>query len=519
MPGKDRDGRGDRADVEPDVERTSQSVPLKSLDGTPAKSPRPAGTQKSGKDGKAAGPAIPVEVTPPVEKPKAENKSEPVAEQKPAEPQAPRDLLAQLTNTSPPPETLVRTVARRVKIWTPLVVLLGIIFTVVQVLRPLPDAKLVVASGKETFTFGGDKFSMPWPEEGQAAAMVEGGGSLGTYGEEKPTPTASVAKVMTAYVILKNRPLRKGEQGPDIYVDEKAEQDSQAKGESRVPLSKGQKFSQYQLLQMLLIPSANNVARMLARWDCGSESAFAEKMNAEAKSLGMTKTTYTDPSGLDPSTVSTAVDQVKLAEAVMKNEVIRQIVALPHADVSGLPDRLENSNSNLLMNLGVLGIKTGSSSAAGGTLMWAARHTIDGKERLILGATVDQHFKGLDPDAENSLTKVKDVSYKLMKAVQDALTSTKVVSKDDIVGYVDDGLGGRTPLVAAKDLTAVGWPGMEAKLSLSHGGKQVPHSAKSGTEIGELTVGTGDNAAKVPVTLQKDLAEPGFGPKMTRLEI
>ncbi len=44
---------------------------------------------------------------------------------------------------------------------------------------------------------------MPWPGEGQGAVEVEGVGLIGTYGPQKPQPTASVAKAMTAYVILK----------------------------------------------------------------------------------------------------------------------------------------------------------------------------------------------------------------------------------------------------------------------------------------------------------------------------
>ncbi|MEU7106219.1 serine hydrolase [Streptomyces sp. NPDC046215] len=536
--------RAKKSAAESDSERTSQFVPLKSLDdaaktgpakkapakaapaktapakatpakSTPAKAEAPAA---AGSAGQAAKPAIPVSVAPPSAVPKPpEQPAKPGEGSVPPQPAAPLDLLAQLTNTPPPPETPVRNAVRRVKIWTPLVVLLAIIFCVVQAFRPLPDTKLALASGKGTYAFGGDAFSMPWPDHGQAAAMVAGVGSLGTFGEEKPVPTASVAKVMTAYVILKDHPLKKGEQGPDIEVDDKAEQEAASADESRVDLKKGQKFSEYNLLQMLLIPSGNNAARLLARWDAGGdEEAFVAKMNAAAKDLGMSKTTYTDPSGFKDTTKSTAVDQLKLAEAVMKNEVIRDIVAKPNSDVPG-HGRLNNNNDTLLLKPGVLGIKTGSSTPAGGALMWAAKRTIGGKEQQILGVTMDQHFKGLDPNAENSLLMVKTVSYKMIKAVQDAMTAATIVKKGEVVGYVEDGLGGRTPVVATRDLTGAGWPGMKAKLTIGKGGKPVPHTAKAGTEVGELTVGSGTGAMKVPVALKKELTEPSFGSKLTRL--
>nr|WP_272921617.1 D-alanyl-D-alanine carboxypeptidase [Streptomyces sp. SID8354] len=437
------------------------------------------------------------------------------------EPLPPLDLLAKLTNTPPPPETKLRSVVRRFKIWTPLAVLLVIIFAVVQAVRPLPDPTLVLGDAKTSFTFAGDKLSIPWPAQGQAAVKVVGSGEVGTFGDQKPVPTASVAKIMTAYVILKGHPLKKDEKGPQIDVDAKAVAEGNSESESRIAgLKAGQKFSEQDMLKMLMIPSGNNIARLLARWDTQSdnEAAFVKKMNAAAKDLGMTNTTYTDPSGLDAKTVSTAVDQIKLAEAVMKFDAFRPIVAMPNAAIPGLPERINNNNDNLLLaGLSIKGIKTGSSTAAGGTLSWAAYKTVDGKDRLILGTMMDQHFKGLDPNASNSLTMVKDNSKKVIEAVRTALTSATAVKKGQVVGYVDDGLDGLTPVVATKDLSAVGVPGQKLELSIGSDGKAVPHEAKAGTVVGELAVGNGASQQRVPVALQSDLAKPSFGAKLTRL--
>ncbi|MEU5303732.1 D-alanyl-D-alanine carboxypeptidase [Streptomyces noursei] len=438
------------------------------------------------------------------------------------QPLPPLDLLAKLTNTPPPPETTLRAVVRRFKIWTPLAVLLVIVFAVVQAVRPLPGPTLTVGDAKSSYTFEGGQLSIPWPAKGQAAVKVVGSGSLGTFGEEKPVPTASVAKIMTAYVILRDHPLKdKNDKGPQIEVDAKTVEQGTSESESRIKgLTAGQKFSEQDMLKMLMIPSGNNIARLLARWDSqsGSEAAFVKKMNDAAKELGMTNTTYTDPSGLDPKTVSTAVDQLKLAEAIMKFDAFRPIVALPNADIPGLPERINNNNDRLIVaGLSVKGIKTGSSSAAGGTLSWAAYKTVDGKDRLILGTMMDQHFNGLDPNGSNSLTMVQDNSKKVIEAVRNALTSATAVKKGQVVGYVDDGLGGQTPVVATKDLTAIGVPGQKVGLQVGAGGKTVPHQAKAGTVVGELIVGTGAEAQRVPVALQKDLVEPSFGAKLTRL--
>ncbi|WP_237296964.1 serine hydrolase [Streptomyces sp. 3211] len=476
-------------DVEPDAERTSQFVALKDLD-TPAPAPAPA--------------------------PVAPRPGPPAA---PAAPQPPLELLADLTNTPPPAETPRRTALRRVKIWTPILLLLVGAGAGAQLLRPLPAAQLVAAKSDHTVD---GKFSIPWPAKGQGAVRVSGSGDLGSFGEQKPVPTASVAKVMTAYVILKGHPLRKSEPGPDITIDAKTVADGNSEHESRISgLTAGTKFSQQDMLKMLMIPSGNNVARLLARWDSGtdSEAAFVAKMNAAAKELGMTSTTYSDPSGLDAGTVSTAADQLKLAEAVMKDETFRSIVALPNATIKGLSQRLENNN--ILLNtqgLSIRGIKTGSSTPAGGTLMWAAYKSIGDETPLILGTLMDQRVDGPDEDGGNSLKLVLANSKTIIEAVRTALASVPVIRKGDVVGHVDDGLGGRTPLVAAKDLNVIGVPGQQVKLSLgpAAGGGPLPHAAKDGAEVGVLTVGSGEGAKSVPVAVKGALVEPSFGTRLTR---
>ncbi|MEU7729413.1 serine hydrolase [Streptomyces sp. NPDC040724] len=477
-----------RADA--DAERTSEFVALKDLDVPPPAAPE-------------AKPAARVQPRPP---------------EAPPRPLPALDLLAELTNTPPTPETPRRTALRRVKVWTPILLVLAGAYVAAQMLRPLPAPQMVAA---ETGLTVDGQFSLPWPGKGQGAVRVVGSGDLGTFGEQKPVPTASVAKVMTAYVILKGHPLRKSDPGPEITVDQKTVADGTSENESRISgLTVGQKFSQQDMLKMLMIPSGNNVARLLARWDTGtdSEAAFVEKMNAAAKELGMNSTTYTDPSGLDAGTVSTATDQLKLAEAVMKDETFRSIVVLPSAAINGLPQKLTNNNVLLTdRSLSVVGIKTGSSTPAGGTLMWAAYKSVGDKDHLILGTLMDQRVDGPDLNAEKSLALVQENSKKIIKAVRGALASTPVIRKGQPVGYLDDGLGGRMPLVATKDLNVIGVPGQQLKLSLVAGPSPLPHSAKAGTEVAVLTVGEGEGAKSVPVAVQTDMAEPSFGTRMTRL--
>ncbi|MET9557267.1 D-alanyl-D-alanine carboxypeptidase [Streptomyces sp. NPDC006645] len=259
--------------------------------------------------------------------------------------------------------------------------------------------------------------SLPWPADGQASVWVEGVGSLGTKGEQKPVPIASVTKVMTAYVILKEHPLPATDPGPVVTVDRTAAQESGSVDESTVRVDEGQRLTQRQLLELTLIPSGNNIARLLARWDAGSQEAFVLKMNREAARLGMRDTTYTGASGLEATSRSTSVDQLRLARAAMRDEALREIVAMPGTVDPATGAMIPNTNT-LLGRAGVIGLKTGSSTPAGGALMWAATARTHSSNRLILGVVLHQRP---DTTPRQGLRAALDSSGKLIEGARKSL--------------------------------------------------------------------------------------------------
>ncbi|MFB7943703.1 serine hydrolase [Kitasatospora phosalacinea] len=424
-------------------------------------------------------------------------------------PESTAEALEVLKALSARPVSPLRRAVKRVTVWGVfLAVVLGVL-AAAQLLRPLPtpEAKL---SLQDSFTFGGEQPNIPWPTRGQAAAEVVGVGSLGASGEETPVPIASVTKVMNAYLILQAHPLKKGESGPVITVDQQAAQESGNSDESTVVLKEGQQLTEYEALEMLMLPSANNVARLLARWDSGSEAEFLKKMNATAAQLGMTNTTYADPAGYVNDTKSTAKDQLKLAEKVMQMEIFRQIVAEPDTRFNG--QRVYNTNALLGKN-GNIGVKTGSSTPAQSCLMWAAVKEIGGEERMVLGVTLGQ------PQTKEEMSLVRAAqppSDRINVAAQAALAGQTLAKQGDVVGYVDDGVGGEVPLVAAKDLTVAGWNGVTAHLTLTPVGK-IAHTLAAGTQVGTLSAGEGEGRVEVPVTLQSDLAPASIGSRLLRL--
>src|SRR5262249_41934746 len=175
-------------------------------------------------------------------------------------------------------------------------------------------------------------------------------------------PIASLAKVMTAYLTLERYPLSDEQEGFTITVtaaQAQAEAQDAARGQSVVPVRAGEQLTERQLLEALLIPSGNNIAWMLAATVAGSETRFIGEMNAEARALGMDRTIYTDPSGFDPGTVSTAADQLRVFQRAMRFTAFRQIVSM--ASVT-LPVAGRVTNFNPLIAEGYAG-KTGSDSA------------------------------------------------------------------------------------------------------------------------------------------------------------
>jgi D-alanyl-D-alanine carboxypeptidase (penicillin-binding protein 5/6) len=233
--------------------------------------------------------------------------------------------------------------------------------------------------------------AISWPADGVSAAAISGYGVTGGPGATRPVPIASVAKLMAAYVILQDHPLSANGSGPDLTVEpsEAAEYPAQAAaGDSLVAITAGETLTERQALEALLLPSADNMAWILARWDAGHQAAFAARMNAAARRLAMTGTSYTDPSGLDPSTTSTAADQVRLAVAAMQVPALAAITAESTAvlPVAGL---VRNTNT-LLGRDGIVGLKTGSTQAAGGCLLVAAWLEVNRHRTLIVAATFGQ---------------------------------------------------------------------------------------------------------------------------------
>lgn len=258
---------------------------------------------------------------------------------------------------------------------------------------PLADAKLA------------------WPNAGGAAIGSVADGLLArSSNDEQLRPTASMAKVIAALAILQKQPLDSDQGGPTYTITARDVADYQAyvsKGGSVLPVYQGMRLTEYQALQAMLLPSANNIADMLTERVFGSASAYQAYAQNMLHKMGLNRTIVADASGFSSSTVSTPSEMVMIGIAALKIPVIAEIVAEPQAQ---LPGAGTVTNTNKLLGIdGVVGIKTGTTDSAGNCLLFAANYTAtDGHQETIVGVIMgDTDSASLYADSQTLLVSVR----------------------------------------------------------------------------------------------------------------
>lgn len=340
--------------------------------------------------------------------------------------------------------------------------------------------------------------NLPWPAYGQSAVGAVGYGILASSEDQKPLPTASVAKVMTAIAVLQKHPLKQGEQGPTLTI---TQQDADyyhtyvAENGSVVPVNVGERISEYQALEAMLLPSANNMAKTLAVWAYGSETAYTNYANNYAKQIGMNSSHFADASGFSPATVSTAADLVRLGTTALANPVLAEIVAQPNASIP-VAGTINNVNTLLGQN-GINGIKTGNTDQAGGVFLVSAGYTV-GTHKLtavtaIMGAS--------------KLKQAMNDSLPLLATTQSNFTEQTLVKAGDVVGYYNTPWHTSVNIVATMDAKTLGWKANAPKTDFKLLPLSVPSQA--GQTVGQFIINPGTTGATVvPVVTSQPVSAP-----------
>jgi D-alanyl-D-alanine carboxypeptidase (penicillin-binding protein 5/6) len=184
---------------------------------------------------------------------------------------------------------------------------------------------------------------------------------------------ASTTKLMTALLLLERAK-------PDDVFTAPAYHAGAA--ESKIDLRAGERMRVSDLLEALLLESANDAAETIAENVSGSRAAFVAQMNARARRLGLRYTRYANPIGLDdPDNYSTARDLARLARMLMGKPRFARVVDMPEAVLeSGSHRRVVDNRNDLVARYPFVdGIKTGHTSTAGYLLIGAAHGANGGR--------------------------------------------------------------------------------------------------------------------------------------------
>ena len=384
------------------------------------------------------------------------------------------------------------------------VVVLVIASLGVQLLRPLPHPTLQI-SQPGLVVLQGSEPTLDWPTEPgmQSALGAEGFGVLATNGDQRPIATASIAKVITALCVLQKHPLKVGEQGPVLTMDEtdyNLYRTTIANDGSNIPVYIGQEMTLYQGIQALMIPSANNIADSLAIWAFGSLEEYQKYASNFVAKAGMNSTVIgSDASGLDVATRSTATDLIKLGLLAQKNPVIMEIAGQKQAD---FPGAMQIANYNkTLGEEGITGLKTGNNSENPGGLLFTQERLVAGKKLQVVGVVL----------GAQDLPEALRYATKLARTTPQAFELFSI--QQSTVGTAKTAWGGETSIRTADKRSFLRYKSQPVKRTYTF---HAPNEIKKGTILGRMIYQSGVKEFGTDLEAAADIPDPSLKWRLTR---
>lgn len=386
------------------------------------------------------------------------------------------------------------------RIWR-VVLIVVLLAGLVNYLRPLPAATIQLDALKLP---AASTPNLAWPRYGEAAIGADGYGLLASHGNQKPLATASITKVITALCVLQKKPLSPGQTGPTITIgpaDAGIYQDYAAEDGSLIPVNVGEKLSEYQALQALMIPSADNVADTLAVWAFGSQSAYASYARQWLLQNGLSQTHIgSDASGFSDDTTSTANDLVQLGLLAAENPVLMDIAAQQSADLP-VVGTVYNYNQ-VLGQSGITGLKTGNNESDPGAFLFTANMVLGNRRFTLTGAVM----------GAPSLSKALHDSVALVDSMRRNFHTVNVLQAGQKVGQAHTAWGATAPVIVAKTVQLNRW--QATPLITRHSFH--PTNGTQPATLGALEVASGENESSTPVVIQHPAAGPSWLWRLTR---
>jgi serine-type D-Ala-D-Ala carboxypeptidase (penicillin-binding protein 5/6) len=378
-----------------------------------------------------------------------------------------------------------------------LMVVIAGTYTVITITRPF--AELSASVPKTELAITTQASTLPWPTYGQGAFGLNGK-VIARHGKQEQVAIASVTKVITALVILERHPMAVNEDGESFTMDA----DDVALynryvsiNGSVTPVSVGQKLTQRDMIEAIMLPSANNIADELAIWSFGSIAGYVDYANKYLAKNGLNDTVVGgDASGYLPDSRSTMSDLVKLGALAMQNKTLAAIVEQKTAVIPGV-GTVKNYN-NLLGTNGIVGVKTGNNDENGGVFLGATTAQVNGKTVTLITAL---------GGAPNLGTVLRD-SGTLLAAVRTTFADTTIVQKDAVLATYTQPTGRALQAVAARDLSITALRGDSVKATVKI--DSIGYNATVGQTVGSVTIPATDYSPEtsVPIVLKHAPTKP-----------
>jgi len=345
-------------------------------------------------------------------------------------------------------------------ILTGTVVILGVgVYGPATLLGPLPEATMTLVAPKA----GASTLSPPALPVAGASAVVSLGVSRPTAretvapiavgGTQEALPIASIAKVITALVVLDAKPITDGV-GPAVTLtvaDYQSYLDYTSRGSRSLAVFQGEIWTEHELLQAMLLGSSNNHADTLARWAFGSVEAYAQAANAWLAAHDLSGTRVVDATGLNEGTVGTGSDLAQLAALAATDPVISGIIANPASALAGR--RGVQNRTAFLPDLGVTGISYSYTDAAGLCVLFSANVVSGESTFTFAGALVGE------PDTD---TLEADMEA-LMASARAGVADLPLLAAGAAYASFDTAWGESASAVVGVPKTQVGWQAVDRR--------------------------------------------------------
>jgi len=341
--------------------------------------------------------------------------------------------------------------------------------------------------------------AIPFPDYGASGIGAVGyDGLLESAGATTPLPIASISKVITSLVVLEAKPLAGvTDPGPALTfseVDEGFYDQQVAVDGVVVEVHAGQQMSERNVLDLMLMVSANNYAESLATWAFGSEDAYATAANTWLQSHGFTQTVVHDATGTNPGNSSTVGNLVDIGKLAIADPVIAQIVSTASLDVPGIG---VVANRNALIGIdGVDGIKTGTLDEAGSCLLFSADETVGGETITLVGVVLG------GPDHPTVDAAVQTL---IGGAVAGFHRVTLATAGEEFASWTT-AWGDDAAAIVASDTSAVLWSDTPVTLAVTADDLRL---AAGGSPVGSVTFTAGQRVVTVPLELDNTIDDPG----------